>query len=109
MLHSSAVKCQLWCPKWKTYHVQEAVYISVICYLNTTNDNYLLASHQTCSSTFIETIPIFSFICVPVILYSNENGEVVSNNYVKRCVKKVSLKYDFRVAPYHGHTHMAHS
>ena len=72
--------------------------ISVACYLNTT----------TCSSTFIETIPFFSFICVPVIfpLYSYEFREVVSNNYVKTCVEKVSLKYDFRVAPYHGHAHM---
>ena len=28
---------------------------------------------------------------------------------LKTCVEKVSLKYDFRVAPCHGHTHLTSS
>ena len=113
MLHSSAVKCQLWCSKWKTSHVQEAVYLSLLFKHDKWlfNINYLLASRPTCSRTFIETFNFFSIICVPVIfsLYSFKIREVVSNNYVKTCVEKVSLKYDFRVAPCHGHTHLTSS
>ena len=84
--------------------------ISVTCYLNTTNA-YLTSI--TCwrqvqhAQVLLSKHFLFSLLSgfqLSFFLYSYEIREVVTNNYVKTCVEKVSLKYDFKVAPYHGHT-----